>query len=72
MTSQEFAETVQDLRLAIGSAIEAFLAEKGIQADWITYYRETSTDEEQHAREILCFAGDLWPARIEPTHDRTA
>lgn len=61
MTSQEFAETVQDLRLAIGSAIETFLAERDIQADWITYYREASTDEEQAAREILTYAGDLWP-----------
>lgn len=61
MTSEQFAGTVQDLRLAIGSAVEAFLAERGIQADWITYYREASTDEEQAAREILTYAGDLWP-----------
>ncbi|MCO5159808.1 MAG: hypothetical protein M9939_01620 [Mesorhizobium sp.] len=61
MSSEQFAATVQDLRLAIGSAVEAFLAERGIQVDWIGYYRDASTDEEQHAREILCFAGDLWP-----------
>lgn len=64
MTSEQFAETVQDLRLAIGSAIEAFLAEKGVTADWISYYREASTDEEQHAREILTYAGNVWPEMV--------
>jgi len=61
LPSPAFAETVSDLRLAIGEAVSAFLAERGIAADWLTFYRETSIDWEHAARELICFAGNVWP-----------
>jgi len=61
LPSSDFAETVSDLRLAIGEAVTAFLAERGITADWLAFYRETSTDWEHATRELLIYAADIWP-----------
>lgn len=61
MTSEEFAQTVDRLQGHLLAAATDFLEREGLKADWLAYWRDMRTDLEMHSREILCFAGDLWP-----------
>lgn len=61
MTSEEFAETVDRLQGHLLEAATEFLEREGLKADWLAYWKDTSTDLEMHAREILCYAGNMWP-----------
>jgi hypothetical protein len=56
-----FAETLDGLQGHLMAAAIEYLDRQGAQADWLSYLRQASSDLDQHAREIMFYAGDLWP-----------
>ena len=65
MTSEEFAAMVDRLQGHLLEAATAFLVAEGVKPDWLAYWKEATTDLEQHAREILFLAGDCWPGTAD-------
>lgn len=61
MKNMEFVSCVEQLRTRLRKTVEEFLLEQGARADWETYRQHSSIDREQDLREILFFAGDIWP-----------
>jgi hypothetical protein len=67
-TSQQdlsFEDLVERFQNHILTAADEFFETEGIRADWITYFKQFSTDSTIFAREVICYAGNRWPEAIE-------
>lgn len=67
MDIADFDECVVELAATLNDAADKFLRARGIVPNWMEFYQSTSLDQGQLAREILFFAGDIWPV-----HEREA
>lgn len=61
MEKMDFDRCVVELAIALTDAADKFLRENGARPNWIEFYQLTSIDIAQLAREVLFFAGDIWP-----------
>jgi hypothetical protein len=70
-TRAEFCALANELHAYMGESLTDFFRRRGIEPDWLAYWQNTTTDHDHLAREIICFAGDLWPD-IEPARKKQA
>lgn len=68
MPPPEFQALLIRYREHLADASTRFFQNEGIEPDWVEYFRNSSVDGDQAAREVLFYACNIWPS-VEPMVD---